>query len=509
MTFHSILGDRPAAVPAAVEQPAFFPDLNLDQIVAAITAGRDEYDLKPFFHAPLADVATIAYRHEVMRDLEKPRLLQSVKRFAQAMCGTRSDLAQIEKLHDRLQKQSWFLDAVERYGDAIDALLADLKAADLRSRGFSAFRDHVAAYAGSEGFRSLVAEMHRIKADLATVTYCLLIREGSVTVRRCDAEPDYGAEVQATFAKFQQGAAGEHQFKFSDFVDMNHVEAHILSFVARLHPEIFSALDNFCARHADYVDPKIRSFDREAQFYVATLDHIEGFRRAGLHFCYPELSPVSKEILSEGGFDLALAAALVQETRPVITNDFHLEGSERIFVVSGPNQGGKTTFARTFGQLHYLACLGLPIAGTRAQLFLFDRLFTHFEKEEDIRNLRGKLQDDLVRLHDILEQATPRGIVIMNEIFTSTTLRDAVFLGREILTRLIELDVLGVCVTFLDELASLGEATVSVVSTVLPDNPAMRTFKIVRRQADGMAHALSIAEKHRLTYARLKERLGP
>jgi DNA mismatch repair protein MutS len=396
---------------------------------------------------------------------------------------------------------------VELYCDTINCLVQDFSLVDIKSRGFLAFREYLTNYAASGRFTSLRAETKKLKTDLSAVTYFVLIKGSGVTVRKYESEIDYSADVEQTFKKFQQGAVKDYRVKFSDSPQMNTVEGRVLDFVAKLYPEIFLNLDYYCTQNDNYLDKTIAVFDREIQFYVAYLEYIARLTRVGLKFCYPLLSQTCKEVYGNEVFDLALALKLIGENSSVVCNDFYLKGKERIFVVSGPNQGGKTTFARTFGQLHYLASIGCPVPGREAQLFLFDRLFTHFEKEENIQNLRGKLQDDLIRIHYILNQATPNSIVIMNEIFTSTTLQDAIFLREKVMDKIIGLGLLCVWVTFIDELASFGEQTVSMVSTIIPNNPTLRTYKVLRRPADGLSYAMSIAANHRLTYDCLKERV--
>lgn len=504
----SILFDRDGFQPEATGQPDCFPDLNLDQVIDAIIGPRQEYNLNPFFYTPLRDPETVLYRQEVMRDLENEALMEYVKAFAKGMVAVRRYLRMAEKLDFEYHKKGWILEAALVYCDTVTALAHHLADVPLRSRGLLAFREYLEHYVVSPAFQVLASEARQVKQALAEVQYCVIIESGKFRVKRYEGEVEYGAEVERTFEKFKQTGAQDYLTQVPERSGMSHIEAKILAFVARLFPEPFAALARFCAQHVPFIDATIQTFDREIQFYVAYLDFIADLKRQGLPFCYPQVSATSKEIYLRDGFDLALAHARRYNRQPIVLNDFSLRDSERILVVTGPNQGGKTTFARMFGQVHYLASLGCPVPGREARLFLFDHIFTHFERAEDVRNLRGKLEDDLVRLHAMLARATPDSIFILNEIFTSTTVHDALFLSKEIMARLTDMDALAVWVTFLDELASLNEKTVSMVALVDPEDPATRTFRIVRMPANGLAYALSLARKYRLTHEQLEERLS-
>jgi len=503
----SILFGRPAAVGDPPE-PSFFSDLNLDQVFAEVAADRGQYTLAPFFRVPLHDPAAVEYRHEVLRDLEHPDTVAAVEAFAQRMRAVRDDLARARKLRYRYQKEVWYLSAARGYCTAVGEFAAALALADLVSRGLTGFRDFVVGYAASAAFTALAAEAAEVDNVLDDLAYCVNVKGPRVTVTRYEGEADFSADVLATFAKFADGSVEDYRGKFRNWPEMDHVEEWIADRVARLFPAEFAALDAFCVQHGGFEDETVTTFDREVQFYLAYLDFIRPLKAAGLEFCYPGVSADDRETDVAGAFDLALAAKLAPRFQDVVSNDFRLSGQERIVVVTGPNHGGKTTFARMAGQLHYLASLGLPVPARRARLFLPDQIFTHFEREEDLATLRGKLADELVRIHDALAAATGRSLLVMNESFASTTLRDATFIGERVLAQMTELGLLGVYVTFIDELASATPACVSMVAAVNPDDPAERTYKIARKPADGLAYATAIARKYWLTYPQLKERLA-
>jgi DNA mismatch repair protein MutS len=490
------------------EAPSCVGDLRLDQVIAALTAGRDEYRLTTFLYRPLRSVETVRYRHHVLRDLERAPVRDAVATFARGMAQVRMHLHLADTLHHERQRQRWFVSAAAVYCGVVPAFTGALRKAEIRSPGLRLLCDYLDAYTGSQEFAALGADTHGREAELSEIAYSVHLRGTRVTVNAYDGEPDVGEEVAEAFAKFQQGAVRDHLVRFRDFSDINHVETQILDLVARLFPEPFARLAEYRRRHDGFVDPNVARCEREVQFYLAYLEYIAPLTAAGLTFSYPRVSARSKEIAATATFDLALAAKLVAGQIPVVCNDLHLSGRERVLVVSGPNNGGKTTLARTFGQLHYLAGLGLPVPGRDTRVFLPDRIFSHFERKEDIRTLRGKFEDELARIHAILQEATADSVLVMNESFGSTTLRDAVVVGTEVMRQILALGALGVFVTFVDELASLGEGTVSMMSTVVPGDPAVRTFKVIRKPADGLAYAFALADKYGLDTTSLRRRLA-
>lgn len=513
MSCHSILSERtdPTVQADDTAEPGFFADLNLDQIVAGIRAGEKDYRIDGYFHRPLTDVDSIRYRQHVFLDLERPAVRKAVDTFVEqhvtaAFVYRTKDMRADEHDLNHYYRARFFLTAAERYCEAVMTLHAGLRDSDLRSKGMRGLLDHLTRYLASDHFTTLHSDAAGVHQSLDAVRYSIAINGDRIAVGPFDEEADYGEQVAATFARFRSTPSGGSEPRGHSWE--TYASTGVLDLVAQVYPEVFADLDRFCTQHLEYLDDTIGAFDREVQFYLGYLDYLAPLRAAGLPFSYPSMSMFRKDELALDTFDLALATSLLKAQREVVYNDIALDGSERILVISGPNNGGKTTLARAFGQLHHLARLGCAVPGHDVRLLLCDQIFVHFERAEDAGALVGKLQEELDRLRADFDQATARSVFVLNEMFSSTTAQDALFLSRRILQRVMDLDTVCVCVTFLDELANWTEQTVSMVSTVSADDPSCRTYRVVRRAADGRAYARAIADKYGLGYNQLVEEIG-
>ncbi|MFF5259833.1 hypothetical protein ACFY4C_12870 [Actinomadura viridis] len=501
-------------VPAGPEpEPEYFHDLNLDQVVRAVTREHAGFGLETFFHLPLRDPELIGFRQAIFRELEDPARYEVAERFTTGMARTRRRLEIMGRTKHPPQAHRWFLEAVLEYEATVLGLAEGLEPAT--APGLRGLREDLSEHVAAASFTGPGEEARRLRDRLGQVAYDLFLRGDTITVAAHDpgARFDFADQVLAAFDRFRPdrpsgGREDPATARRAAGMNLDQVEAGVLDLVVELHPGVFGELAAFCEVHRDLLDEGIVRIDRELRFYLGYLEFLAPLREAGLPFCHPEVSATEKGLLARDLFDLALADKLVAGGGRVVGNDIDLGEGERILLLSGPNQGGKTTLSRAFGQLHHLAALGCPVPARRARLFLPDRILTHYERAENPAGLASKLEEELLRMRAILDHATPDSLIVLNEIFTSTTSEDALALSRAVLAALSRLDAPCLWVSFLDELSRLSPGTVSMVSTVLDDGGHTRTYKIERRVPDGRAYAMALAGRHGLTYDRLTSRLG-
>ena len=481
-------------------------DLALDQLVARLELGRKAYDLGADYSQLLGSEIEVSYRQDVFRDLDGTPLRGLLSTFCERMVHVRRTLPN-ERMRYQIERDRWFLDAAAAYAGSVTVLLEGLDADPPGSEGLRGFRDFLRGYATSSWFRDLTSDTAQLLHALGEVEYRLRIGEGLVEVSRVRAEePDYAQDVATTFERFRQTRGTSYQHKLPPAAGMDHVQAAIAGFVARLYPDTFAALSAYAIRYAHLVDPQLVQFEREAQFYLAYLDVMDVLRSDGVTFCYPTIDAAGA-LDVQAGRDIALALNLSSKGEVPVPNDCTLSADERVVVVTGPNQGGKTTFARAIGQLHILAALGLPVPATRAVVPLVDRVSTLFETGENVVDGRGHLYDDLFRAREAMEGAGGNGLVILNELLSSTALEDAVFLGTKLIEGLRRPGPRCIYVTFLDELSRLP-GTVSLVAGVDAKDPTRRTFQVLPQPANGLAFAQALADRYGLSRDALQRRLG-
>jgi hypothetical protein len=507
---------RPARVDETPE-PDCFGDLRLDQVVAHLAGNPDRFHLAPLYRALVTDPAVLRLRQDLFDDLMHPEVREALDAFSTEMETVHQRLRAAANLRAVAQANRWHLNAAASYCHALHNLQPVLAKPD-RCPALGRIGDHLHQLLESAGFRVFEQTTARIEDELDEIHYAVFLQGDRVTVGAYDDEPDYGAFVVDLFSRFRQdqhhpGDLYRRDDPYRRRIDEaggDTVRERIVDLVAELHPAVFEQMARFRTEHPDFLDPTVSLFYREIQFYLRYHDLIETLASRGLTTTRPDLS-TEPGLEAHGIYDLALA--LKNESKDttaigaghIVGNDISLSPTERRVVITGPNQGGKTTLSRTIGQLHHLAGIGCPVPGTQVAVQPPDQILSHFERQE-LGHLTGKLEDDLLRIRTILTRATSRSLVVLNEIFASTTTADAVELATGVLERLAASGGLYVCVTFLDEIAALPD-TVTLVAQVDPADVSVRTYRIVRARADGRAYATALARKHGLTREEVRSRV--
>lgn len=491
----SATGEAPAL---GVAPPPGFADLHLG--CALEKAGLFQ---RAVWHRPPAELATVHYRQAVVTELRETGFGALATRLVDAVTWARRSIDAYRSSHYPVPAELQLAAAIGRFAEAVSEVADGLRQLRPSAAGVRGLAAYLADYVAGPDFQALAGStvLQRIRRSSLE----LGIQQGTVWADPDIDRPGWAEQIEQVFSRFREPGQQLTAEWSRPRRYLNHIEAQAIGLVAGLFPELFAELHRFVSVRSQFLPAALERLAEELRFYLDFLRLAEELADRGVAWCLPRLSAVPETPFAvRGVVDLALA---VGAEAPPVANDLALDAGQQVVFVTGPNQGGKTTFARSLGQLGYLAGLGLPVPARSASLPWSYPVLTHFPAPDDPEHDRGGLADELHRLHQVMTAAGPHALLIFNELFSATSAADALQLSARVVEQVRRLGCRVVWVTFLEELVLGTEGAVSLVGQVAPEDPTRPTFRFRPQPPGGRSHAVALAARHGLSSDDLAERL--
>lgn len=516
-------------------------DLDLEELLQALTGGEGKRER--FVNALLADLVTdeavIRYRQDVLDDVRRDPSLR--ERLREAMPGLGA-LA-LERGHSPREQWSVLqiarrLAYLELYVDVALQLLAALDATSATSAGLRSVADHLQRLAAGAEFQSLRAELPSMRANLDEA--------GSVTVGinlSRDLTPESATIMsissgklagRGTFLERLMGGDPEGRgltpLRAADvniYAPENRVFRDLRRLIEVVARPVGQALERYASLHAGMLE----ALEPELSFLLNAVALEERLTAAGLPVTRPQVAPPHERVsVLSHAYNPSLAlrtlAASGQErgaAPAIVTNPMRFDDAgARVWILTGPNRGGKTTYTRAIGLIHVLFQAGLSVPASLARLSPVDAIYTHFPSPESAQLGVGRLDEEADRLAAIFQAATPQSLILLNEVLAGTSAVEALALALDAVRGLRLLGARALYATHLHELAARtaeindgtegSSAVGSLVAGVEGDEMVLavghrRTYSIRPGPPRGVSYASEIAEQHGISFAQLQRLL--
>ena len=486
------------------KEPEFFNNLKLDQIRDSIYQKEEDFYLKDYFYTPLKSEDDIKYRQDVFKDLISKdyysefrnyfgRLYSIYKAFE---ANKKSSLTWVNR-HKKIKILGEYINTINKLNEFLNSI-------EFKSEAINNFKNYLNDFIKGDNFVKLSTYNNDIKATFKKIKFSYLIQNSNIYVTPYEGDKEYASFVNETSEIFTYNKDLKIP-TIENYVHTDSVDDEIYKALVILFPKEFKLIKEFFDEIKDFYDESLKKIVLDIRFYFIYISYMNFLKSDDIYFSIPELSKDFNEE-SIDSFDLALYYKLFKEHNKIVTNSYQITNDERMIIITGPNQGGKTTFTRQIGQLHYLASLGLLIPGLKNKIHIVDNIYTFFKTEENLDNLDGKLKIELESVKKILSEASKNSLILFNEIFASTTKLDGLKIANLIMNEINNLGSMCVFVTFLTDLKNRKDV-ILMCSNVNKENSAIRTFKITRTDNFDSAYPSSIQNKYGLTYQEIKERL--
>lgn len=526
-------------------------DLDLEQIAIAANMGPQYREtIKTILLNLSTNAQVIDYRQQVLGDFLASNGVAS---------GFEELLPILALLHDSLtrppnqgapslQETLGRLTELNTYVMCVVTLQTILTKAGtgLHSQGLCNLRDWLQEITAEQTFKSLEKKLPALLAQLRSVPSITIgvnldneLRPVEVTLLSVNDRPFKGGSLlqqlmgTRTSGKPDQGIAQLHSLPFVQVDQQGRTVSSgrrvdpmmvplfrdLLKLVQSVINPITTALKEYAKINAHF----LVSLEEEIAFYLGATRLIRKMEAAGLPMCRPEILAMQERACEmQGSYNLRLALDAHNKTSDlrvtIVQNDVDFGPEGRIFILTGPNQGGKTVYTQAVGIAQVLFQAGLYVPAETARLSPVDGIYTHFAIEEKSIQGMGRLSEESQRLSEIFQSVTQHGLVLLNESLSSTSSGESLYLAQDVVRALRLFGVRAIFATHLHELAedvdalnrentgdSLVVSLVAEVDTQADDANELvtRTYKIKPGPPKGHSYAKGIAVRYGISFEQL------
>jgi DNA mismatch repair protein MutS len=537
-------GGTPSSQTYTPLDPQCIRDLELESTLAALTSSKlGRSTIREVFLTLCTDPAVIAYRQDILDDLwRQPDFTARLEALLPDISAFDTAHAFIDRRRSPLQEVTWRLEELERLVTCVTGLSTVFAEAgdNVRAAGWRTLRDLIAQTAQDAVYQQLTRELPDMLRTLrakASVTIGVNLDGRLRPVAATLLSVNERKFTSSTFLDRLFGTRGQN---FKSPGSLHTVpdlepgrlpsagqESHrdVNPLMVPLFRDLAQVLDTVCQpiaqalRHYDALHSGfLAALSGDMTFYLAAVRLMERLRNHGLPVCRPDIVPMAERVCElHEAYNLNLALHQLKHANSnagIVTNAVQMGENGRICILTGPNQGGKTTYTQMVGLCQILAQTGLWVPAVQARLSPVDNIYTHYPVEEQIAKGTGRFGDEAQRLSRIFTQGTRYSLILLNESLASTNPGESIYIAQDIVRILRRMGGRAIFATHLHDLAAdvatlnantAGESL--IVSLVASRSEAgdgvHRSYKIAPGPPMGRSYAREIAAQYGISYDQL------
>ncbi|MDY3785740.1 MAG: hypothetical protein SOZ78_08020 [Eubacteriales bacterium] len=505
------------------------PDIDmyvLDELGLTEILDLKNSELSDFF---TTDPSVITYRLETFADmLANPSLQRTLNKLIPIL----SDILELRRMESETEDTNSYLlsiSEIELYISSIETLNDGLSGirGSLTGRAFTTLADRITELAESDYYKELNLRLSELTNRVREIK--------SVTIGvNLDAQlrPTNAGVLSINPEQFRSGDVIEKILRMNFKDDEYTCIAELVPFNKRqsenqktaLSLAFYSAINDVYKRSLRSWKSIVQSYvlDNtdfllnlmpEIEFIVKGTELLRKLHSCGCALSLPIIKPASEHAYAAYGLYNPCVALKVSDE--IIANDLVFDENATIYVLTGPNRGGKSVITCALGISQAMFQLGLYVPAKRLEISPVDGIFTHFPTGADDTIDKGRLGEECARLGDIFDRISDKSLVLLDESLSSTGSYEASYIAAEVLAGLAKVGCRCLFSTHLHELAaeiddinSRSEGAAKIDSLVAGIESGKRSFKIYRTHPDGKSYARDIAEKYGLTYNEIVKRIS-